>query len=139
MDLLELSSGTEVLGRHHLFLFSLHLASWALGGTFLTFAIYLASVACLALVFPCRYAPPNPPSLASPLPKQLLPCHTQWATLTGTDFPVGGLSLNQHAPQSSSGPRWGESCPPGHPQQLWLGLEASYARDQPWPPDLQKS
>lgn len=85
------------------------LPAWLWQVPFLTLAFYLAGIACLAPVFPCGQAPPNPPFLAITLLKQLSSCRTQWVALAGTGFPysVGGLSWNQRVPQSGfhcSGP-----------------------------------
>ena len=97
------------------------------GGAFLTFAIYQPRVTCLARCSPCTC---NPPSLASPLPQQLSPRHTQGATLAGTGFPhsADGLRLNQNAPQSGFYPRGVQPSPPRHhPQQFVAG-----SGHQPW-------
>lgn len=110
------------------------LPAWLWQVPFLTLAFYLAGIACLAPVFPCGQAPPNPPFLAITLLKQLSSCHTQWVALAGTGFPhsVGGLSWNQRVPQwlplqraipahqathSSYGEAWKRAMPganPGH-------------------------
>ena len=76
----------------------------------LTLSIYIASITCPALAFPCRPALLNPPTLADTppkqlcpttpssghgqtgtLPKQLLPHHTLWVASPNTGFPHKGV------------------------------------------------